>query len=374
MKKKIYALIGAIAVGFLLVESCIVPFAPPEVASADRFLVVDGFLNTNGKDSSRIQLGYTQVVSNKNTFLTELKATVTVEGNKGSIFTFTEIGKGLYRLAPRTLNEAEQFRVRVKTVGKKEYISDYEAVKQTPPIESITYQVADDKSGVYFYVNSQDPLNKTNFYRWRFEETYEYHTPFQSILEVKNKAIIDRAASINRCWKTEKPATILLASTTKLSKDVVRDFPIVFVPSASGKLHDKYSILIKQIGLTAAGFEYWSALAKTTETTGSLFDPQPSQVTGNIKCVTNPQELVFGFFSAVTPQEKRIFIAPYLGVTKTCVNGDTLSAADAIKSLDLIISDYLPDGARVPLYLMASPDCLDCRLGGGTIIRPTFWQ
>ncbi|MEZ4900347.1 MAG: DUF4249 domain-containing protein [Spirosomataceae bacterium] len=374
MKKKLYYLIGALIVGVLLVESCIVPFAPPEVASADRFLVVDGFLNTGGKDSSRIQLGYTQVVSNKNTFLTELKATVTVEGDKGSTFTFTEIGKGLYRLAPRTFNEAEQFRVRVKTVGKKEYVSDYEAVKQTPPIESITYKIADDKSGVYFYVNSQDPLNKTGYYRWRFEETYEYHTPFFSSFEVKNKEIVDRLVSINRCWKTEKPATILLASTTKLSKDVVREFPIVFVPATSGKLIDKYSILVKQIGLTAAGFEYWNALSKTTETTGSLFDPQPSQVTGNVKCVTNPQELVFGFFSAYTPQEKRIFVAPYLGVSRTCMNGDTLSAADAIKSTDLIITEYLPEGARVPKYLMASPDCLDCRLGGGTIVRPTFWQ
>lgn len=374
MKKKIYSLIAAIVVGFLLVQSCIVPFAPPEVASADKFLVVDGFLNTGGKDSSRIQLGYTQVVSNKNTFLTELKATVTVEGNKGSLFTFTEIGKGLYRLAPRTFNENELFRVRVKTVGKKEYVSDYEAVKLTPPIESVTAQVAEDKSGVYFYVNSQDPLNKTGYYRWRYEETWQYHTPFYSILEVKNKAIIDRQVPINICWKTEKPATILLASTTKLSKDVVRDFPIVFVPANSGKLLDKYSILVKQIGLTQAGFEYWSALSKTTETTGSLFDPQPSQVTGNIKCITNPQELVFGFFSAVTPQEKRIFVAPYLGVSRTCMNGDTLSAADAIKSMDLIISDYLPEGARTPLYLMASPDCLDCRLQGGTIVRPSFWQ
>ena len=157
----------ALVVGFLFLESCVIPFSPPEVASADRFLVVDGFLNTNGKDSSRITLTYTQVVSNKNTFSTELKAQVIVEGDKGSTFTFTEIGKGLYRLAPRVFNTAENYRIRIKTTGKKEYLSSYVAPKQTPPIDSITYKIASDKQSVQINVNTHDPLNKTNFYRWK---------------------------------------------------------------------------------------------------------------------------------------------------------------------------------------------------------------
>ena len=95
--KKIFSFI-VIMMGLLALEGCVVPFSPPEVSSANRFLVVDGFLNTNGVDSSSVMLTYTQVVSNKNTFTTELRARVTVEGNKGSTYTLTEIGKGLYRL------------------------------------------------------------------------------------------------------------------------------------------------------------------------------------------------------------------------------------------------------------------------------------
>lgn len=361
-------------ISLICLNGCVIPFSPPEVASADRFFVVDGFLNTNGKDSSRINLSYTQVVSNKNTFLTELKAQVTVEGNKGSTFTFSEIGKGLYRLPPRVFNESELYRIRIKTVGKKEFLSEYVAVKQTPPIESLTYKIAPDNSSLQIYVNTQDPLNKTRFYRWRFEETWEYHSPLLSLYEIKNKEIVDRVSMINVCWQKEQPATILLASTTKLSQDIIRDFPITNVPAVSNKLLIKYSILVKQIGLTQEGFEYWNALSKTTEKTGSLFDPQPSQVTGNIKCTTNPQELVFGFFSAVTPQEKRIFIAPALGFPLTCEPTDTLSIADALKSADLLISQYWPDGARVPQYITGTAGCADCRLKGGTTVRPSFWQ
>ncbi|MEI7582554.1 DUF4249 domain-containing protein [Runella sp.] len=360
-------------VGFLLLDGCVLPFSPPEVASADRFLVVDGFLNTNGKDSSRITLTYTQVVSNKNTFSTELKAQIIVEGDKGSTFTFTEIGKGLYRLAPRTFNAAENYRIRIKTTGKKEYLSEYVAPKQTPPIDSVTYKIASDKKFVQINVNTHDALNKTNFYRWKFEETWEYNMPQYSLYEIKNNAIIDRVENINTCWKTETPSSILLASTIKLSQDVIRDAPITNIPTATNKLLIKYSILVKQFGLTEEGFKYWSALAKTTETTGGLFDAQPSQVTGNIKCTTNPQELVFGFFNAGVPQEKRVFLSLGLGLYSQCAPFDTVSRADAIKGQYFLLSQYFAEGSSVADYIVGDPGCGDCRTKGGITKRPSFW-
>jgi hypothetical protein len=368
------SLITALCISFLWIEGCVIPFSPPEVASADRFLVVDGFLNTNSKDSSRINLTYSQVVSNKNTFAPELRAQVIVEGDKGSTFTFTEIGKGLYRLAPRVFNENENYRIRIKTTGKKEYLSDYTAPKQTPPIDSITYRIASDKKNVQINVNTHDPRNKTHFYRWKYEETWEYFMPQYSLYEIKNNSIIDRVDNINTCWKTEIPSTILLASTVKLTQDLVLDAPVTNIPVNTNKLLVKYSILVKQFGLTEEGFKYWSALAKTTETTGGLFDPQPSQVTGNIKCTTDSQELVFGFFSAGVPQEKRIFLTLGLGTYAQCPPLDTLSIGDALKAQAFLLNQYWPDGARVPDYVIGDPGCGDCRTKGGVIKRPIFWQ
>jgi hypothetical protein len=363
----------AVVVSLVMLDGCILPFTPPEVTAADRFLVIDGFLNTGGKDSSRITLTYTQLVSNKNSFTPELRAQVIVEGDKGSTFLFTEIGKGLYRLAPRTFNLNENFRIRVKTTGKKEFLSDFTTPKQTPPIDSITYKIATDRSSLQININTHDPLNKTRFYRWKFEETWEYNMPLYSLYEIKNNAIIDRLQNINTCWRTETPSTILLGSTIKLTQDVIRDAPITYIPASSGKLLVKYSIIVKQFGLTQEGYEYWNALAKTTETTGGLFDSQPSQITGNIKCTTNSQELVFGFFSAGVPQEKRIFLSPALGRPQSCQPLDTLSIADAIKAQSFLLTEYWADGARVPEYITGDPGCGDCRTKGGNTTRPSFW-
>ena len=59
---RIYSLKYLIAL-LLIFESCIVPFSPPEVDLDEQYLVVDGFFNVSGKDSSRIELRRTQNVN-----------------------------------------------------------------------------------------------------------------------------------------------------------------------------------------------------------------------------------------------------------------------------------------------------------------------
>lgn len=353
-----------------ILEGCIETFAPPEVTSTTTYLVVDGYLNT-GEGSSVITLSRTQNLTEAQAPMYELNAQVKVEGDLGSQYIFTEKGDGSYELPQQTFSETENFRLSIKTIGGKEYVSDYVPYRKTPAIDSVTYKVDDAKGGVQFYANAHDNLNKTLFYRWKFEATWQYQSAFYSSLEVRNDSIIRRMVDISTCWQTEKPSTILLGSSIKLSQDIIRDFPICFVPASTNRLLLKYSILVKQFGLTQDAFEYWTSLAKTTEGTGGLFDPQPSLVTGNLHSTTDNQELVFGYFSVTSMEQKRIFISPYLGVFPRCQISDTLSEVDALTSGDLIMTDY---GYPNVQYIMVAPSCADCRTQGGTNVRPDFWQ
>ena len=95
----------------------------------------------------------------------------------------------------------------------------------------------------------------------------------------------------------------------KLENDVIYLNPIAFIPGDSEKLMTKYSVMVKQYALTKEAFDFWQTLKKNTESLGSIFDAQPSQLTGNIKNVNNPEEPVLGYISAGTVQQKRIFIA-----------------------------------------------------------------
>ncbi len=359
---------------FFLLYACVEPFAPPEITSAERYLVVDGSLDTNPAGSSQIKLSRTQNIYDKGAPQPELRAKLTVEGDQGSSFTFVEAGQGVYNLGASAFSDTEKYRLRIKTSSGKEYLSAYVPVVKNPPIDSLTYKVRGQGEGVQIYVNTHDPLNKTRFYRWSYDETWEYSMPLYSVYELVGKEVVYREQNINTCWSSANPTTIVLGTSIKLSKDIIRDQTVTFVPAASNKLQSKYSILVKQYALTQEEYEYWNTLAKTTERTGSLFDPQPAEVTGNIKSVSNPSEPVFGYFSASNRQEQRLFVTEYLNRSfSPCEPTDTLSIREIPESLDLILSEYYTN-SPIPMYTMGTPDCTDCRLKGGTTQRPSFWK
>jgi len=375
--KRYYLIVAVILAFTFFVNGCVEPFSPPEVNSDEGYLVIDGFLNV-GSDTSRIELSHTQNANATAPVSKESSAAVSVEQENGITYTFTEAGNGSYFLPPQKFNTTARYRLRVKTAIGKEYLSDYVEVKNTPPIDNIEGKVDTRQDAMVMQVNTHDPTNQTRFYRWKFEETWQYRTAFYSSIEIVKKAggddyeIVSRKEDVNLCWRSLKSANILLGSTIKLSQDVIKDLPLTAVPISSNKLYIKYSILVKQYGLTQDAFEYWTSLAKTTEGTGSLFDPLPSQITGNIKNTANGQELVFGYFSASVEQKKRVFLTPNLGSFPRCNAPDTLTIADALKAPGSTLTNYF--GPRSEFVLTTSPYCADCRAQGGTIIKPSFWE
>ncbi|WP_428661659.1 DUF4249 domain-containing protein [Runella sp.] len=377
MPKLFYSLIL-----LLVLHSCVQPYAPPEITNAGSYLVVDGFLNVNPLAASQIKLSRTQNVNGKESPEAVRGAAVSVEGDKGSNFNFTEAQPGVYTLGKIAYSENENFRLHIKTKDGKEYLSLYVPAMQTPPIESVTYRISPDRKGAQINVNTTDPLNKTHFYRWNFEETWEYQMPLFSGFEVIGKQIKPRTEDVNTCWATRKSSQITVASSVKLSKDVIRDVPITYVPVLGDRLRIKYSILVRQYGVSQKEFEYWNALSRTNEVTGGLFDSQPSQVTGNMSCVSDPNEMVFGFFSASSVEEKRLFITEKLGgrtlLDVSCEPIDTLPDVEAIRMFEtashLILLEFPIPGQIKPWYITGSPGCSDCRELGGTNKRPSFWK
>lgn len=374
--------LSALTLVLYFLNSCVQPYTPPEITQAGSYLVVDGSLNVGPLATSQIMLNRTQNVNGNEPPAVERGAAVRAEGDKGSNFTFKEAQPGTYTLGAVTYAENEKFRLHIRTKEGKEYQSLYVPAMQTPPIDSVTYRVSPDNTGVQINVNTHDPLNKTHFYRWNFEETWQYQMPLYSNNEVVNRQIKARTENINTCWNTKKSALITVASSIKLSSDIIRDVPITFVPVLSEKLRIKYSILVKQYGISQEEFEYRTALSRTNEVTGGLFDSQPEQVTGNISCISDPNEIVFGFFSASSLAVKRLFITEKLGglnfLDNSCAPIDTLPESEAIRMFEtlshLILVEFPVPGSPVPWYTTGSAACSDCRVLGGTTKKPDFWQ
>ncbi|WP_181308105.1 DUF4249 domain-containing protein [Rufibacter sp. XAAS-G3-1] len=362
-----------------LLTSCEEPFTPEVLERPNNFLVVSGFINSNGPTA--IKLSRTQNLSEEGGPAMETRATVTVAEENGPTYLLRETAAGTYTSGRLPIQNSKRYRLVIKA-GGKDYASDYVEVKQTPVIDKISWQAESD--GLQFMVTTHDDQNNTRFYRWEYEETWEYRAYYYSEYEYVNGEMQYRRPEndIYLCWQNNSSKNILINNTVKLSQDVVSNYPLLKLPANSDKLANKYSLLVKQYAQSKESYEYWDALKKNTENIGTLFDPLPTQLTGNITCLTDPAEPVIGFINISSVEEKRIFVnkselpTGWRPPSMHCTI-DTVAVKD--------LKEHFSSGFNIPVsmiysdmgaflgYSGASSTCADCRVYG-TKTKPDFWQ
>lgn len=364
------------AVGWIAIlgmGGCVDPYRPPEITAPNNYLVIDGFFNSKPGSVSTIKLSRTQNLSDKNKPTAETKAQVMVEAENKATFPFRETGTGVYTLTDMVPQSGQKYRLRIKTARGSEYVSDYTQVVTTPPIDSVSWQAKND--GLHIYANTHDPKNNTRYYRWEFEETWDFYTPYNATLELKNGRVITRAESVYHCWSSEVSNRIQVGSTARLSQDIVSLYPLTLVPPESWKLSSKYSILVRQYALSQDAYAYWDQLAKMTQNIGSLFDPQPFLLTGNVHSITNPSEPVLGYFSIGSVESQRIFVHRFQLPNWITNSGYGFCRLDTAKALkDLVEMNFQPvEELETGGYLAADNYCVNCSLRG-TNKKPDFWE
>ncbi len=294
----------------ILFAACKKPYNPPAITGNGGYLVVEGTVNS-GADSTTIKLSKTVNVASGITANPVLHATVAVVSDQNVSFPLTEAGNGNYVSAGLNIDNTHKYRLSIKTSDNKQYQSDLVAITITPPIDSIGFNIVNDPvTGIQIYANAHDPTNTVKYFRWDYDEAWAFHGKYVSEYISNGSAIVQRtqAQNISVCYTNDISSDIVLGSSAKLKQDVLYQSPIVFIASTSEKIESDYSILLRQYALTADAYNFWISLKKNTEQLGSIFDAQPSQLQGNIHCITNPSEPVIGYISACTVSSKRVFI------------------------------------------------------------------
>jgi hypothetical protein len=361
--------------------SCKKAYNPPASQINYKYLVIDGVLANSPDSPSVIRLSRTVQLTDTTTSSTpEAGAKVSVQGSSGEIFSFTEMPVGIYKSIPLTLNYNEQYRLRITTSGGGQYESDYVPVKQTPPIDSITWK---QQNAVTISANTHDPANNAKYYRWDFVETWQYTATFDRTIAESNGMIyyVESTTQTYNCWSSDNSTDILLGSTVALSQDVISEAPIALIPQNSEKIGIRYSILVKQYALTEEAYQYFQVLKKNTENLGSIFDAQPTQLVGNIHSVTNPSEIVIGFITASSVQQQRIFISNnQLNNWNWVYNGEDCRLISIAQNPNNFLIYNYPDTSYAPYYFispsniqLAKKVCVDCSVRGGTTNKPPYW-
>lgn len=372
---------------------CQKPYDPPATSTPNGYLVVEGVINLS-VDSTVIKVSRTVNLNNKTTINPVLGAAVTIEGEQGiSVPLYDILNNGHYFSYNISISPSQRYRLRIID-GAKQYVSDFVTVTQTPPIDSIGYNIQNDVLNMY--VNAQDPTNNSKFYRWDYEETWLFHAKYVSgfVLDPSVNNIVPRPPyqQVYYCYGNDVSPHIILNSTEKLSKNVLYQSPITQIPLTSEKVESKYSILVHQYAVTQDAFRFYQTLERNTEQLGSIFAVQPSELTGNIHCTTDPNEPVLGYVTATNVKTKRIYILqkdlpyvqpiyPYDCHEDTALYRDKSGTNNVQNTLINPPIDYIPTSAVyskggitvVIGYLYSSIQCTDCTIRGNKQ-APPWWQ
>jgi hypothetical protein len=376
-----HIILGAAILLFSLIR-CRRPYDPPAIKAANSYLVVDGFINTGTDAVSSFNINRTRNLGDSTAKgIPELNATVSILGNHGAAYTLTDTANtGTYTSSPLTLDTTQQYNIAITTSDGRKYASDAVPCKATPPIDSVFWRQPADFT---VYISTHDPANATRYYRFDYSETWQHDANIVSPWQVANGNLVasDSTNQTYQCWTTLPSTNVLIASSVALGQDVIAAFPVTTVPQGDPKIDIRYSILVRQYALTEDAYNYWLLIQKTSQSLGTLFDLQPTQLIGNIHSLTDPSEPVIGFISASSVQQQRIFVyetylhdwihnAPSFGC-------DTIHSPynpNSFPAFNFPDTNYGPDYFNGNTDLVLAPKfCLDCTRFGGTTVKPSFW-
>lgn len=363
--------------------ACRQAYNPPAIKAANNYFVVDGFINTGLNAVTTFNLNRSRNLGDSTvTGIPELNASASIISSSGASYPLTDTANtGIYSSAPLNLDITQQYSIAITTSDGQKYSSDPVPCKQTPPIDSLYWQQPSD---LIIYVNTHDPTGNTRYYRYDYQETWEHDAQLSTPWIAVNDTLeaTDSTNQKAQCWNTAPSTHIIVATSAALAQDNIVAFPVETIPLGDARVDIGYSILVRQYAMTEDTYNYWLLIQKTSQQLGTLFDIQPTQLIGNIHCLTNPSAPVIGFISASSVQQQRINIYPSsLSDNWTHnspgVNCNTIEIG--YNANDFPVFSY-PDTSYGPYYfngpdslVLASSFCTNCLYFGGTTIKPSFW-
>lgn len=369
----------------VVMHSCRTPFEP-EVSSLDgSFLVVEGYLDSEGK-RSELKLSRSTSLADS-VFADETGAVVTLYADSGESYPLTEEGEGIY-VFERNISESQLYSLEIVLQNGDRIRSESMRPILTPDI--IDAGFVKDEEGVEVFVTTQGDANADDFL-WTFEETWIYRprvrTPFIYDAAIGDVRTRTSQEQIELCFKSEDSPGILLETSSRFEEQVVFRQTITEIPTANERIMERYSILISQKAIEDSAVKFWEILKKNTEDIGSIFSPLPSLIVGNLKAMDGSETVVVGQVSLGVIRERRIYIdrvevSPWNYIDpefNDCfIEAAPVLMADYASAYSgrawVPARSYSPPGSTVVTgYFPAPYRCADCTLYASPV-KPDFWE
>lgn len=352
------------------------------------FLVVEGFISVGPDAVTTIQLSRTIPLNEPLTEpLWETGAGLFIEDDQGNAYPLTEKDDGKYVSDSLSLPVDREYRLKITTDDEHTYSSDFLTPIITPAIDSVSWTTGPEEGPIdafEIHVATHDPEDKIHYYQWNYEEVWERRMRYVSAYRYENGTLIFRESEegkkLRKCWERASAPALITESTLQLQVNAI-SLKLISFPLHSVRLDRKYSVLVTQNALSQEVYNYLQLMKKNSTSLGTFFDPQPSELYGNIRS-TNSSEPVIGYMGVYQPSSVRLTIFgrdeipwwhydPHCNVFLVSTHPDSL-----LKYFGSYVNiPLIPVGTPPPSAITGThKSCVDCRTWGGNNEKPPFWD
>ncbi len=249
-------------------------------------------------------------------------ATVIISDDKGNQETLVETEPGIYKTSINGIQGVigNTYTLTIRTREGREYTSSPETLNPVPEINNLYFEVGSQQilneenieETLYtadVYIDAQDPEGVKNYYMWEWNGTFEVNTqPWDYSEKVRGVRVPMPKECCQLCWVSSRTNTINVLDDRLINGKELKRHLVTRIPIEEKTFGTKYHVDVKQLSISEAAFDYWSTIKTQIANVGSIQDPPPATIIGNITSTTNPEDRALGFFAATAVSSKAFFI------------------------------------------------------------------
>ena len=312
-----------------VISGCVDEVQLPARSVASR-LVVEGLV-TNEKPPYTVKLTFTgqynSLIYGQNEIpVNGATVSITEIGGRTVILSQDALTPAYYWMYDSTFvgQSGKSYQLKIILPGGETYISEPELLNPVSEIDRIyaEYRPRADAE-VYtpdhyqILLDTKDPASAGNYYRW---SGYGY------VPRLSTGEPIGFGFCCKWCWvpvygSRSEVLSDVLVNGNSISRRPIMLSPVYYV--------GRHYIEVRQYSLTKSAYQFWVKFEEQRKRTGSLFDPLPASIEGNVHREDDANVLALGYFGSSGVSTRRLTIP-----------GDTLNAARMeIKYGDVFVED-----------------------------------
>lgn len=271
-------------------------------------LVVEGSITTDSVPYS-VRLSYSgnfSLVRDLPPALLVEDATVSIRDDQGRSTALVYIDSGRYQTTDANYvgQVGRSYYVDIVLKDGKRYISKPEQIKPARPIDNINVRFVNEfniELPTYLEITADvdDPADEENYYQWTYDAYIQRQT-----LGVPCGFYCVR---FEFCYQKQLDNETRILSDQFVNGNLIRNQPVgrTYIYTFGNPY-----VSINQLSISREAYQFWKRYQDQQARTGSILDPLPAAIKGNVYNASDETDFALGYFSAASVTNKKLILIP----------------------------------------------------------------